>query len=41
MGGFIFDRVIKQSMKFKGSVWEKQMMEDKNNPFYGWLHKRI
>lgn len=41
MGGFIFDRVIKQSMKFKGSVWEKQMIEDKNNPFYGWLHKRI
>jgi hypothetical protein len=41
MGGFVFDRVIKQSMNIKGTIWEKQMKEDKNNPFYNWLHQRI
>jgi len=41
MGGFIFDRVIKQSQKFKGSVWEEQMKKESSNPFYGWLHNRI
>lgn len=41
MGGFIFDRVIKQSRNFKGSIWEKQMLEDKGNQFYPWLGRRI
>jgi hypothetical protein len=41
MGGFIFDRVIKQSQKFKGSIYEEQMNKDKNNVFYPWLKNRI
>lgn len=41
MGGFIFDSIIKMSQNFGGSPWEKQMQEDKGNPFYPWLHQRM
>lgn len=41
MGGFIFDKVIKKSNQFEGSIWEKKMIEEKDNPFYPWLRKRL
>jgi hypothetical protein len=42
MGGFIFEKVLKQAAKFEGSAFEKQMKKDQNsNPFYRWLHQRV
>ena len=40
MGGYIFDKVIKQSQNFEGSVWDKQRIKE-NDHFYTWLHERI
>lgn len=42
MGGFIFDKVVKMSINFKDTIWEKKMKKDrKTNPFYDWLSNRM
>lgn len=43
LGGFIFDKVIKQSKELKGSVWEKEKLKSQaeGEVFYDWLHKRV
>jgi len=38
---FIMDRLVSRAKKFKGSVWEKEMLKEEKKEFYQWLSQIV